>query len=121
MRSPAGDFSDEQVVVMDYDSDFGVRADILTPLDLFSLWTGRIPAQAAGTRVEFYFRVEDTEGLSGTRPRNLCHLMDGYGEGVGPCDREFGPAANGCVLDACLLYTSPSPRDLSTSRMPSSA
>ena len=24
-------------------------------------------------------------------------------------------------LDACLLYTSPSPRDLSTSRMPSSA
>ena len=25
------------------------------------------------------------------------------------------------VLDICLLYTSPSPRDLSTSRMPSSA
>ena len=25
------------------------------------------------------------------------------------------------VLGACLLYTSPSPRDLSTSRMPSSA
>ena len=24
-------------------------------------------------------------------------------------------------LNACLLYTSPSPRDLSTSRMPSSA
>ena len=34
--------------------------------------------------------------------------------------------AEGCVLlenegQACLLYTSPSPRDLSTSRMPSSA
>ena len=25
------------------------------------------------------------------------------------------------ALDGCLLYTSPSPRDLSTSRMPSSA
>ena len=25
------------------------------------------------------------------------------------------------VSDSCLLYTSPSPRDLSTSRMPSSA
>ena len=25
------------------------------------------------------------------------------------------------AMDACLLYTSPSPRDLSTSRMPSSA
>ena len=27
----------------------------------------------------------------------------------------------GSYLDICLLYTSPSPRDLSTSRMPSSA
>ena len=25
------------------------------------------------------------------------------------------------IFDSCLLYTSPSPRDLSTSRMPSSA
>ena len=25
------------------------------------------------------------------------------------------------IVDGCLLYTSPSPRDLSTSRMPSSA
>ena len=30
--------------------------------------------------------------------------------------------AGGCTAyDVCLLYTSPSPRDLSTSRMPSSA
>jgi len=28
---------------------------------------------------------------------------------------------NAGVIDICLLYTSPSPRDLSTSRMPSSA
>jgi len=28
---------------------------------------------------------------------------------------------NGRDLDICLLYTSPSPRDLSTARMPSSA
>ena len=42
---------------------------------------------------------------------------------------EYGiePAAGGAVMVAgaaaggCLLYTSPSPRDLSTSRMPSSA
>ena len=32
--------------------------------------------------------------------------------------RRFGFAA---LVVACLLYTSPSPRDLSTSRMPSSA
>ena len=30
-------------------------------------------------------------------------------------------AAGIVVCDDCLLYTSPSPRDLSTSRMPSSA
>ena len=29
--------------------------------------------------------------------------------------------AHHLILDSCLLYTSPSPRDLSTSRMPSSA
>ena len=29
--------------------------------------------------------------------------------------------AEGTVFESCLLYTSPSPRDLSTSRMPSSA
>ena len=30
-------------------------------------------------------------------------------------------AAQAAMLNGCLLYTSPSPRDLSTSRMPSSA
>ena len=34
----------------------------------------------------------------------------------------LGPKGRNVVLDkSCLLYTSPSPRDLSTSRMPSSA
>ena len=32
-----------------------------------------------------------------------------------------GTNKNGMVAGPCLLYTSPSPRDLSTSRMPSSA
>ena len=36
--------------------------------------------------------------------------------------RKFsGRVKNGAQIYACLLYTSPSPRDLSTSRMPSSA
>jgi len=35
-------------------------------------------------------------------------------------DIPYGGGA-GMVLKPCLLYTSPSPRDLSTSRMPSSA
>ena len=39
-------------------------------------------------------------------------------------DLMSGPQADASVsshLKSCLLYTSPSPRDLSTSRMPSSA
>ena len=34
---------------------------------------------------------------------------------------ELVPASDGEEALACLLYTSPSPRELSTSRMPSSA
>ena len=34
---------------------------------------------------------------------------------------EIDEVIMGHVLTSCLLYTSPSPRDLSTSRMPSSA
>ena len=36
-------------------------------------------------------------------------------------DLPLGQIAASRILHACLLYTSPSPRDLSTSRMPSSA
>ena len=37
-------------------------------------------------------------------------------------EAEAGVGIDDCVLVSdCLLYTSPSPRDLSTSRMPSSA
>jgi hypothetical protein len=64
-----------------------------TPNEYWTHWSGEIPGQAAGARVEFYFRVTDADGLSGTGPRNLCP------EGVGPCDREFGPEENGCMRD----------------------
>ena len=37
------------------------------------------------------------------------------------CEQWGKHKANECNLSSCLLYTSPSPRDLSTSRMPSSA
>ena len=44
------------------------------------------------------------------------------GGGLGPGLHRFcGINEGGKTSEACLLYTSPSPRDLSTSRMPSSA
>ena len=36
-------------------------------------------------------------------------------------ESHFSIPMAGAILNTCLLYTSPSPRDLSTSRMPSSA
>ena len=44
-----------------------------------------------------------------------CCACDEYGEIIATASRQ-GP-----VLKCCLLYTSPSPRDISGSRMPSSA
>ena len=37
------------------------------------------------------------------------------------CDGSHKSTGFSCIPYTCLLYTSPSPRDLSTSRMPSSA
>ena len=47
-------------------------------------------------------------------------IFDGHDAAIGIFRRIF--QSMGCeVIHFCLLYTSPSPRDLSTSRMPSSA
>ena len=54
--------------------------------------------------------VIDLYGDSFTRPRN--NLIENYKKLVLWCER---------IYIICLLYTSPSPRDRSLSRMPSSA
>ena len=40
---------------------------------------------------------------------------------IADLEKNQAPTDDVCVVGDCLLYTSPSPRDLSTSRMPSSA
>ena len=51
------------------------------------------------------------------RTKSLATLFEHYGD-----ERVFKPRAIKIPsVYNCLLYTSPSPRDLSTSRMPSSA
>ena len=54
---------------------------------------------------------------SGVWSRSLGRRLKGESS-WGPCGRSESRRA---WTDRCLLYTSPSPRDLSTSRMPSSA
>ena len=59
--------------------------------------------------------IDDTLGIWFAYDED--HLLDKISETMGWCitDIEYGDNR------PCLLYTSPSPRDLSTSRMPSSA
>ena len=66
-----------------------------------------------------------------TVPPRLVHLTQGIGSDAPPrrVPQGGGKFAIGqilvgslqCFIDRCLLYTSPSPRDKSSSRMPSSA
>ena len=64
----------------------------------------------------------DARGLDGPR-RIGVEGREGEGgvEDGGEGGSEGGGVGNNARGTACLLYTSPSPRDLSTSRMPSSA
>ena len=56
-------------------------------------------------------------GASGVVGKKILQLLEKKGIQV---DKLF-PLGSSTVGQTCLLYTSPSPRDLSTSRMPSSA
>ena len=67
-----------------------------------------------------YDLIGDVHGCTLT----LEHLLDrlGYHKQAGVWRHASRMAVFvGDIIDRCLLYTSPSPRDLSTSRMPSSA
>ena len=76
------------------------------------------------------------KALDGVRILDMTHVQSGptctqllawFGADVIKVERPGkGDATRGQLrdipdVDSCLLYTSPSPRDLSTSRMPSSA
>ena len=82
------------------------------------------PARAAHSIVEYLHADEGWLGDSGDD-----HLRDTFpardGEGllsmINQQDFDFTAIIRVNRAGRCLLYTSPSPRDLSTSRMPSSA
>ena len=56
-----------------------------------------------------------------SRGRTARDLLEGLTLFTPEGSVEMIPGERFEIIDSCLLYTSPSPRDLSTSRMPSSA
>ena len=92
------------------------------PLTL--VWDDEAPGALHRT-VDGTLVFADVSGFTALTERLSRHGRIGAEEIVEALNRVFGPmltiaAARGGDGD-CLLYTSPSPRDLSTSRMPSSA
>ena len=90
----------------------------------------RIPVRSPGSLVRKVVRTSRPEGRIFLSPRRgFGQLIDALvdrcvAEGVelstGTFVESLAPAADGPTV-ACLLYTSPSPRDATLSRMPSSA
>ena len=82
--------------------------------------------QRAWIEVQSSAIESNTQIMRGLIPES-CLLMavvkaDGYGHGAATvATAALKGGANKLGVATCLLYTSPSPRDLSTSRMPSSA
>ena len=71
---------------------------------------------------KIYYRTEKGYNLVNQAQemitRERCVVLDEKQILIPGCEIWF---TDGEVIDACLLYTSPSPRDPKTSRMPSSA
>ena len=64
--------------------------------------------------------VVELTGAEGDFERGMGYLAD-IGVKTQPLTRDVVRDEERCTHCGCLLYTSPNPRDLSTSRMPSSA
>ena len=89
---------------------FGAKAVIYLSKNVPSTFADRIRSYGAGVVIHGDDYEESLQGAQDAAQENNWFLLsdvtwDGY---------DYG-------LQVCLLYTSPSPRDLSTSRMPSSA
>ena len=57
--------------------------------------------------------IRDVARLAGVSHQTVSRVLNDHAS--------IRPETKAKVLDACLLYTSPSPRDVEESRMPSSA
>ena len=98
----------------------------------YAFWLEPISNNQTKEHFELYYVGDESassDEFKDIREKNFAFWQEVMSEDVtaieGMQNGRGSPAYNGGnfspVMDACLLYTSPSPRDLSTSRMPSSA
>ena len=107
----------------------GTNLLTVTPSGGFGGGDGTLPAEAVGkiSRIAPVERTADVVTLEQTVLRNdLVNPNETGGVTAMAADTDLLIALNGTVdsgawLNDCLLYTSPSPRDATLSRMPSSA
>ena len=91
--------------------------EILNVEILNLVYDGYPPPRALGLRLESVRTGQaKTSAKRGETPRSITRARSASGA-TGTCPMRRAATRTEC----CLLYTSPSPRDLSTSRMPSSA
>ena len=78
-------------------------------------------------KIKLYGRLKDFIGISvleaevNNASEAIRFLLANWPELTGHMANQYYQVDVGATSIPCLLYTSPSPRDLSTSRMPSSA
>ena len=93
----------------------------------FTAFTGKdhwqILLQARAIENTAYVVAPAQTGIHYGRRQSHGHAMviDPWGTVLSDAGKTQGAAIAPADKESCLLYTSPSPRDLSTSRMPSSA
>ena len=78
-------------------------------------WVVGLPARS-DSALRFDFRVDHFLHAAPIAAEDTRLRLSWYGKAA-----QLRPPGRTMALESCLLYTSPSPRDLSTSRMPSSA
>ena len=92
-----------------------------------NIWTPEALSHRPGWTDEFFVgKVKGKHDSAGITLETMIEGMDEAGIDVAflvaaKAGRVGLPGCYHMPLEVCLLYTSPSPRDLSTSRMPSSA
>ena len=94
--------------------------------DAVTKGTITVEDNTVNSQTSLQFPGKNTTSYGTIIAENFLHVLENFANSTAPLrpiqgQTWFDTTAGVNQLKICLLYTSPSPRDLSTSRMPSSA